>query len=170
MKTLTLAATAAFFALTTLASAHEYKIGDLVVDHPMAFNTAPTAKSGGGYLTVTNTGDTDDTLIGVRADFPRVMLHTTTEKDGIARMSHVDAIVVPAGETVALEPGGFHVMFMGLDGNGFEVGAKIPATLIFETAGELDVSFSIEERGTAKDDHSDHSGHSDHSEHSEHKK
>ncbi|MCV3272726.1 copper chaperone PCu(A)C [Roseobacter sinensis] len=158
MRHVTLAAAAAVFALSTAAFAHDYKIGDLVIDHPMAFNTAPTAKAGGGYLTITNTGDTADRLIGVRADFPKVELHTTEEKDGIARMMHVEAIEIPAGATVALEPGGLHVMFMGLDGDGFDVGEKIPATLIFETAGELEVEFSIEERGAAEEH--DHSGHS----------
>ncbi|MGZ2257052.1 copper chaperone PCu(A)C [Roseobacter sp. A03A-229] len=157
MTRLTLAASAALFALSTAAFAHDYTVGDLVIDHPMAFNTAPTAKSGGGYLTITNTGDTDDKLIGVRADFPKVELHTTEEKDGVARMMHVEAIEIPAGETVALEPGGLHVMFMGLGGDGFDVGEKIPATLIFETAGELEVQFSIEERGAAAEhDHSSH--------------
>lgn len=157
MKTLTLAAAAAILALSSVASAHEYKIGDLVIDHPMTFNTAATAKSGGGYLTVTNNGTTDDKLIGVKADFPKVMLHTTEEKDGIARMMHVDAIDVPAGGSVALEPGGLHVMFMGLGGDGFDVGEKIPATLIFENAGEIEIIFNVEERGASdKTDHSDH--------------
>lgn len=157
MKTLLIVATAALLSVSTAIVAHEFKAGDLVVDHPMTFNTAATAKSGGGYLTITNTGEKADRLIGVRADFPKVELHTTEEKDGVARMMHVDAIDVPAGETVALEPGGLHVMFMGLDGDPFEVGEKIPATLIFENAGELDVMFNVEERGSA--DTTDHSGH-----------
>lgn len=157
MKHLILAAAAAIFSMSTSALAHDYKLGDLVIEHPMAFNTAPTAKSGGGYLTITNTGDTADRLIGVRADFPKVELHTTEEKDGVARMMHVDAIDVPAGETVMLQPGGLHVMFMGLGGDPFEVGEEIPATLIFETAGEIDIKFNIEERGAS--DKADHSGH-----------
>ncbi|WP_298922510.1 copper chaperone PCu(A)C [uncultured Roseobacter sp.] len=159
MKFLFQAATAALFTFTTVAFAHEYTVGDLVIDHPRAFETAKTAKTGGGYLLVTNNGDTADRLIEVRADFPKVMLHTTEETDGIARMMHVDAIDIPAGETVALEPGGFHVMFMGLNGDPFEVGEEVPATLVFENAGEVEVMFNIEERSSGhenKDDHSEH--------------
>ncbi|WP_299963484.1 copper chaperone PCu(A)C [uncultured Roseobacter sp.] len=156
MKTLFATAAAVFLSLPGLVSAHEYTVGDLSVDHPMAFNTAPTAKSGGGYLSITNGGETDDRLIAVRADFPKVELHTTEEKDGIARMMHVDAIEIPAGETVSLQPGGLHVMFMGLGGDGFEVGEQIPATLVFERAGELEVIFNIEERGADAVDHSGH--------------
>lgn len=157
MKKLFATATAALLALSSAAFAHEFKVGALVIKHPMTFNTAATAKAGGGYLQVTNTGETDDRMIGVKADFPRVMLHTTEEKDGVARMMHVDGIDIPAGETVALEPGGLHVMFMGLDGDGFQVGEKIPATLIFEKAGEVEVIFDVEQRG--KSSESDHSGH-----------
>lgn len=156
MKHLTLIAALALAPTALLA--HEFKVGDLTIDHPMAFETAQTAKSGGGYLIITNSGNTADRLIGVKADFPRVMIHDTEEKDGVARMFHVDGVDIPAGETVALEPGGMHVMFMGLDGHAFEVGEKIPATLIFETAGELEIEFSVEAR---KDDSEamDHSKH-----------
>lgn len=131
-----------------MAHAHEFTVGDLTVDHPMAFETAKTAMAGGGFLTVTNNGTEDDRLIAVRADFPKVELHTTEEQDGVAKMIHVDAVDIPAGETVALEPGGFHVMFMGLRGDPFEVGEEIPATLVFEKAGEVEVMFSVEERMT----------------------
>ena len=130
----------------TSAVAQDFTLGDLTVDHPMAFETAATAKTGGGYLTITNTGAEPDRLMGVRADFPQVMIHQTEDKDGIATMSHVEAIDIPAGETVALEPGGYHVMFMGLDGDPFEVGESIPATLIFEKAGELEIVFTVQER------------------------
>lgn len=139
--------------------AHEFTSGPLTIDHPMAFETAQTAMSAGGYMTITNTGTQTDQLVGIEADFPKVMLHTTEEKDGIARMMHVDTIEIPAGGTVALQPGGLHVMFMGLNGDPFEVGEEIPATLIFEQAGPVEVVFIVEERGdngAAKIDHSNH--------------
>ncbi|GGX42923.1 hypothetical protein GCM10007385_08410 [Tateyamaria omphalii] len=142
----------------TSAGAHEFKTGPLVVDHPMAFPTMATAMSGAGYFSVTNTGTEDDRLIGIRADFPRVSLHGTKNEDGVMSMFSVDAIDIPAGATVALEPGAKHIMFMGLRGNPFEVGDKIPATLIFEKAGEVEVMFHVEPRGKASDE-VDHSAH-----------
>lgn len=140
---------------SSLAAAHEFTLGDLEILHPMAFETPVTAKSGAGYLTVTNTGESDDSLVEVRADFPKVMLHLSEEKDGVATMTHVDKLDIPAGETVELAPGGYHVMFMGLGGDPLEVGEKIKATLVFEQAGEIDVEFNVEPRDGA----SDHSGH-----------
>ncbi len=143
--------------LPMAALSHEYKVGNLEVDHPMSFETAATAKAGGGYMTITNYGDSDDALISVSADFPRVMIHQSVEVDGIAKMNHVDQVTIPAGETVKLSPGGYHVMFMGLSAP-LEEGAKIPATLVFQNAGELDVTFNVEAR-TTEAEHGDHSDH-----------
>ncbi|MCX7566874.1 copper chaperone PCu(A)C [Sulfitobacter sp. F26169L] len=156
-----LQAAVAVFLTTSAAMAHDYKVGPITVMHPKAFETAKTAKVGGGYMTLENTSDTADTLLEVRvAKIPRVELHLTeTDENGVARMTKQDGIPIPAGETVTLKPGGLHVMFMGLDGNPFKVGDKVDATLVFETAGELDITFDIEAR-SAKDhgtmNHSDH--------------
>ncbi|MBM06590.1 MULTISPECIES: copper chaperone PCu(A)C [Sulfitobacter] len=159
MKTIIIAALAALFALP--AAAHEYNAGGIVVDHPMAFETPKTARVGGGYLTITNNGDTSDRLLAVSAEgFDEVSLHETTTDDmGVARMSHVEGINLPAGETVTLKPGGLHVMFMGLDGDPFEEGEKIPATLTFEKAGTLDVTFNVESRRGHSAGDMEHSSH-----------
>lgn len=159
MKFTSFAAAAALCIFASTATAHEFKIGDIVVDHPMAFETASSAMSGGGYLSITNNGAQMERLMAVEADFPRVMLHTTEMKDDVARMMHVDTVEIPAGETVMLAPGGLHVMFMGLNGDPFEVGETIPATLVFEQAGALEVVFNVEERSTDGAMQMDHSNH-----------
>ncbi len=128
------------------ALSDDYRLGDLHIDHPMAFEAPRTAMAGGGYMTITNEGADADRLVEVRADFPRVMLHTTQETDGVARMIHLDAVEIPAGDTVSFAPGGLHVMFMGLDGTQFRAGDSIPATLVFEVAGEIDVTFDVVSR------------------------
>lgn len=132
-------------ALPAVAAAHDYTFGDLEIIHPRVFETAATAKAGGGYVTIANTGESDDALIGVAADFPKVQIHESYEEDGVHKMQHVERIALPAGETVELAPGGYHVMFMGLS-DPFEVGEDIPVTLIFEKAGEVEVTFTVEER------------------------
>ncbi|MEO0930830.1 MAG: copper chaperone PCu(A)C [Pseudomonadota bacterium] len=140
------------------AIAHGYAEGDLAIAHPIVFETPATAQSGAGYLTIFNHGDTDDQLLVVKADFPRVMLHQTEVTDGIAKMTHVDSIKIPAREVVALEPGGMHVMFMRLAGDPFTIGEEFEATLVFEKAGEMHVVFKVEARpGDSVE--IDHSGH-----------
>ena len=163
-----------FFIAVTLmvapsfAMSHEYKAGDLVVNHPVAKTTPATAMVGAGYLAITNNGDTSDSLIAVEADFQRVMIHDTKVENDIASMFHIDAAEIAPGETITFAPGGKHIMFMGLGGDPFEAGETFPATLIFKKAGRLDVEFNVEtleqivealgKGGDAMD--VDHSGHS----------
>lgn len=147
------------------AQADDYTLDDLQIVHPRAFETPKSANVGGGYMTITNTGAADDTLIDVRvAEIPRIELHlSATDENGVATMTKQEGgIPVPAGETVTLKPGGLHVMFMGLGGDPFEVGERINATLVFETAGEIDVTFDIEAR-TAGDHGAMKHGDMDHS-------
>ncbi|MFZ3581465.1 copper chaperone PCu(A)C [Loktanella sp. DJP18] len=131
--------------LPGFAMGHDYTLGDLHVAHPHAAATVASAMAGAGYLTILNSGATDDVLIGVEAAFPRVMMHDSTVVDGIARMEALDRVIVPAGETVTFAPGGMHVMFMGLDGDPLDAGEEVPATLIFENAGKLEVVFKVED-------------------------
>jgi copper(I)-binding protein len=150
MRTLAL-----FVAITAAvpALAHEFTSDQLAIGHPYAVATAATARTGAGYLSITNTGDAPDRLLEVRADFPSVQLHTTeVDAQGVARMRHVDVLEIPAGATVVLEPRGLHIMFLGLTAP-LQAGGTIDATLVFETAGELPVVFNIEERGDAAPDH-----------------
>lgn len=149
---------AALVCLPGLAAAHDYAVGDLVIAHPVAFETPATAQSGAGYLVITNNGETADRLIQVEADFPRVMMHETKTENDVATMVHLDSIDIPAGETVEFVPGGKHVMFMGLGGDPFEIGEEINVKLVFENAGEVDVVFNVEARDHSEksEDHSNH--------------
>jgi copper(I)-binding protein len=159
-------------AVLSLTASTAFADSEIKVMHSTAFETAPTAMAGGGFMHIMNSGDTDDTLIDVRADYPRVELHTTEFDDGVAKMMHVEGIPVPAGGMATLEPGGYHVMFMGLQGTPFALGDMIPATLVFEHAGEVDIMFEViardVENGTMDHDDMDHSdmdhGDVDHSE------
>lgn len=63
------------------------------------------------YLDLVNDGTRARTLVGVRSpDAGSVMLHATVHADGVARMRHLDELVVPPGERVLLAPGGAHLM------------------------------------------------------------
>ena len=66
----------------------------------------------------------------------------TTTTAPMMEMVHVDSIKIPAGKTVALEPGGYHIMLMDLV-NPLENGSKIKVTLTFKTAGEIVVDAEV---------------------------
>jgi hypothetical protein len=65
---------------------------------------------------------------------------------GMMQMQPVDEIAVPAGESVALEPGGYHVMLLEL-AEPLEEGGTVELVLTFEEAG--DVTVTAEVRDTA---------------------
>ena len=100
--------------------------------------TPPELTVGAAYLTLTG-GTKGDRLVGVKT--PRasmVQIHVTVDSNGVAGMREVDGIDVPAGRTVALAPGGTHLMLMGLDGP-LVAGQDLPLTLEFEHAGRIEV-------------------------------
>jgi periplasmic copper chaperone A len=139
--------------------AHEFTVGDLTIGHPFAIATPAGARTGAGYLSVTNAGPEPDRLVAVKADLPRVELHATeVDAAGVARMAAVEAVEVPPGETVTLAPQGTHVMFMGLTAP-LEAGASLPAVLVFEKAGEVAVEFKVETWAQAVPEPGAHAGH-----------
>ena len=148
--------------LPALASAHDYRSGDIEVHHPYTFETAPSAKTAAGYLSVINHGSAPDVLLGIEAGFPKVMMHQSRETGGVATMDHVPALDIPPGATVTFEPGGYHVMFMGLDGAPLAEGDSFPATLVFRTAGRIDVEFHVETRDAAASGDGMAGGHAGH--------
>lgn len=136
------------------AFAHEYKAGDIDIGHPWTRATPPSARVGGGYLTLTNHGQTVDRLIGGSSPASgRVEIHTMEVTDGVMKMRELrDGVALPPGETVKLEPGGFHLMLIDLKAP-IREGAKIPVTLRFEHAGLVEVELAAAALGAPAVEH-----------------
>ncbi|MGK2286332.1 copper chaperone PCu(A)C [Pedomonas sp. V897] len=140
---------AAALALSTLAApaalAHAYKAGDISIKHPWSRETAPRAKTGAGYLTIVNGGGEADRLIGGTSPVAeRLEVHSVTMIDNIMRMRHQEnGVEIPAGGTLELKPGGYHIMLIGLKAP-LKAGESVPATLEFAKAGKVDVTFKVE--------------------------
>jgi copper(I)-binding protein len=105
------------------------------------------AASGGttaAYLSVTNGTLAEDTLVSVSTSAAKMAsLHETkTDSGGMTGMQPVDGIKIPAGGTVALEPGGYHIMLEGLTGD-LAVGQTVRLTLTFKGAGAIEVSAEV---------------------------
>lgn len=131
--------------LSGLSHAGGYKVGQLEVSAPWARASAGRAKTGGAFIaSITNHGGSMDRLVGVQSSVAqRTEIHRSMMEDGIMKMRRVQGIDVPAGGSVALKPGGYHVMFMGLR-QPFKKGESFPLTLVFEKAGKVDVSVKIQ--------------------------
>ena len=131
--------------LAVPALAHEVTVGDLQIIHANIPQPAASAKAAGGFMAISNNGTEADRLIGVEADFAaKAETHESkVDGNGVGTMEHVDFVEIPPGQTVNLEHGGYHIMFMGLTGALTE-GEELKVTLIFERAGRVDVEFMID--------------------------
>jgi hypothetical protein len=117
--------------------------GAIKVEQAWARPTVAGQAGGGGFLRITNTGTSADRLLSARSEVAKeVELHTMAMEGDVMRMRQVASIDVPAGKTVALEPGGLHIMFIGLKST-LKNGASFPLTLRFEKAGEIRVDVKV---------------------------
>uniref|UniRef100_UPI0025EE2929 copper chaperone PCu(A)C n=1 Tax=Novosphingobium sp. Chol11 TaxID=1385763 RepID=UPI0025EE2929 len=109
---------------------------------------APAQAVGAGYMTLTNTGKTGDRLLSATSPAARTLQITAVSMgDGEMRTRAVlDGLTIPAGATVAFQPGGYHLMLIGLKAP-LRQGAQVPATLKFQRAGTVRVTFKVEAGG-----------------------
>lgn len=84
----------------------------------------------GGYMVLKNSGDGDAMLTGASSpDCGSIMLHESQDSSGMAMMMGVSAIKVPAGGSVSLAAGGYHLMCMQPK---MHVGERVPLMLQFQ--------------------------------------
>jgi copper(I)-binding protein len=127
-----------------VAFAHSYKLGALEIGYPWARATPPTAPAGGGYLTIKNAGTAPDRLVEVRSPAAAAaQIHEMKMEGNVMRMRELaGGLEITPGATVALAPGGLHLMLMGLKAP-FKQGEKVPLTLVFEKAGSIDIELTV---------------------------
>ncbi len=165
MKFITFATAAAIIlGLCTASIAADIKIGDLTIENPAIRATVPNAKVAGGFMIIKNTGKQADHLIAGSAKFARkIEIHEMKVSDGIMRMRKLsNGLEIPAGGSVHLKPGSFHIMFMKL-GQQMKEGEKRIAIVEFKNAGKVEVEFTVQSiaatmnHGTMDHDKMDHS-------------
>lgn len=123
---------------------------DGAMDGSMDSATDGSMDMGGSYVsaafaTLANDGGSDDALVAVTGALEGdLQLHNTVATDdGTAgTMVHVDVIDVPAHGTTTLQPGGYHVMMMGLTAP-LREGDGVRLTFHFRSGAELTATFPI---------------------------
>ncbi len=136
----------AVFAIAVLpARAEDVTAGSLKIASPWVRATPKSASVGGGYMKITNNGTAPDRLVGGASPVSsRFEVHEMAVVDGIMKMRGLpQGLEIKPGQTLELKPGGYHVMFLGLNRQLMQ-GEKVKATLQFEKAGKVDVEFAVE--------------------------
>ena len=131
---------------------------DITVQDVWARSSIGKSPTGAAFLTITNSGAADDQLIAASAPAvsPITELHTHIKDGDVMKMRQVESIAVPAGQTVTLQPGGLHVMFMKLSDSLTE-GQSFPMTLTFAKAGTIETTVTVKTAGAMGHDMNDHS-------------
>jgi hypothetical protein len=101
-------------------------------------------KPAAAYMVITNSAGQADALLSVSTPAASsVEIHeTSTDASGMTGMHPIARLDVPAGGTVKLAPGGYHLMIMGLT-TPLEVGGKLELDLVFEHAGKVVVQAEV---------------------------
>ena len=121
----------AALAVAVPALAHDYAVGALRIGHPWS-RPSPV-------------GASDDRLTGGSTPVAaRLEIHEMSMTGGVMKMRPVSGgLVIPAGETVTLAPGGYHIMFIGLKAP-LKVGDHVSAALHFEKAGTITIDLPVQ--------------------------
>ena len=117
--------------------------------------TAPfllAGRPGAAFLTIENDGEADRLVSATSTLSPKVELHTHIQEDGVMKMRPVEFIEIPAKETVELKSGGYHIMLFDVKDLPAK-GSKIPLTLTFEKAGNVQIEAIV---GEADQTHTGH--------------
>ncbi|MDP2081051.1 MAG: copper chaperone PCu(A)C [Pseudotabrizicola sp.] len=117
---------------------------DVVIEDAWSRASIGTSRPGVAYMTLRNTGAEPVMVTGMRTDLAMMpMIHaTTTDAQGVTRMSHMEEVEIAAGEAVALAPGGLHVMLMDLQRPMVE-GESYTLSVIFADGTEASIQVPI---------------------------
>jgi periplasmic copper chaperone A len=108
-------------------------LAQVKVDEPWVRGTVAAQKATGAFMRVTAVEDAR--LVAARSPVAGVVeLHEMKMESGVMKMRAVGSIALPAGRAVSLEPGGYHVMLMGLK-QPLAEGEAVPLTLVVESKG-----------------------------------
>lgn len=112
--------------------------------------TAVSTSTGAAFMVIENTGPAPDRLIGGTATIAETIeIHEVLEQDGVKKMRPLaDGLEIPAGGTVVLKLGGYHIMLYGLTESLVE-GMTYELVLTFAEAGEVVIAVPVYADATA---------------------
>jgi copper(I)-binding protein len=135
----------AFAAALAAASAVLAQSNQLEVSNAWSRATPAKAENGAAYVTILS--PTPDRLLSASSPVAKkAELHTMEMAGMVMKMRPTAGHDIPAGQPVALKPGGEHIMLIGLQ-QPLREGQSFTLTLNFEKAGARTVSVAVEKAG-----------------------
>ncbi len=116
----------------------------VTVEAPYVRAVPPGQRNSAAFMRLNNGGDQAHALVSARSPVAEaVELHTHSMRDGMMSMRPVERVDLPARDLVSLQPGGLHVMLIGLQER-LELGQEVPLTLVFEDGSERQLGAPVQ--------------------------
>lgn len=111
--------------------------------NPDAGDTPGGGAVTGAFMFIKNTNSQADMLLSASSEAAAdVQIHETTMSGGVMSMAEVTGVEIPAGDMAELQPGGYHIMLIGLEQE-LKAGDSITIVLGFKNAGEITVQVPV---------------------------
>lgn len=130
-------------AILVIAAGCSSQTPRIEIEEPYADLSPVLLGAGSVFLTIRNTGG-GDALVGVMVGVPKAIIELHDVEDN--RMVKVERFSIPSRDTVALRPGGPHIMIFNMPRTVKE-GSEVVLTLKFEKSGEKKVPVRFERPG-----------------------
>lgn len=129
---------------------------EVTVENPYARAVPPGQMNSASFMVLNNTDTKDVALVAASSSVAKaVELHNHINEDGVMKMRQVDSIAVPALGKASLQPGGYHVMLIGLTQDLME-GQKIDLKLEFSDGSSQALSLPVQKVMTGMKSHKHH--------------
>ncbi|WP_461517590.1 copper chaperone PCu(A)C [Porticoccus sp.] len=117
--------------------------GEFVVSDAYIRGLPPDQTVTAAFMTLSNGLDRDCHLVGASSPLTsRAEVHAHSHHGGTMSMRPVDVLTIPAGQQVRLQPGGYHLMLFGWQGN-LSDGEQTAITLLFENCEKIEFSVPV---------------------------
>lgn len=138
---------------------------DIQIQYPWVQAPPPNAKVLAAYLEIKNNGEKPQVLTSVSSpDFDQVGIHQSVMHGDMVHMEQLKDLTIPPHASVALKPGGLHLMLMDAK-KPLSVGDQVSMTLTFKNGEKIAVKAAVrsgQTEGMEDHQHMHHSGHEGH--------
>jgi copper(I)-binding protein len=108
-----------------------------------AWAVPPGQTNSAAFVTLRNNSDRDYALVAAESPMAKALeLHTHIMEGEMMRMRPVEKIEIPAGAKVELQPGGLHIMLIGLE-HQLTPGEAVQITLIYADGSKQTLQASV---------------------------
>ncbi len=128
-------------AFLSFSAAAKDNIADVAVKDAWVRTTVPGQKGTGAFMSLT--AKSDLRLVGASSAVAGIAeVHEMKMNGDVMQMRAVAGVDLPAGKTVALRAGGFHVMLLDLK-TALPKNATVPLTLLFKDAKGVESKMEV---------------------------